>query len=61
MVKMVTTANFGRVNPPTDSQFASHEDEQFLDVEDGVVLTSDDKHLVGIFPGQALSPDTSLG
>jgi hypothetical protein len=29
--------------------------------KDGVVFTSDDKYLVGIFPSQALSPDPLLG
>jgi hypothetical protein len=32
-----------------------------FDVKDGIVAPGNDKHLVGIFPGQALSPDTSLG
>jgi hypothetical protein len=49
---MVTTANLGRVNPPTDFRFASHGDEQLLNVKDGIVLTSDDKYLVGEFAHQ---------
>jgi hypothetical protein len=48
------------VNPPTNFELTTENNEQFLQIEDGIVIAGHDQDFVGLVPGQPLPADAGL-
>jgi hypothetical protein len=53
-------SNLKGVNPPPDLRLTAQNNQQFLQVEDGIIITGHNQELVSLLPNQALTADTGL-